>query len=418
LTEVCIIFLLFRLLFLKFSRLLIIQNLVLDKISFVLSILCFWLFVVVFVISVKYKTNIYFSKYKRSARLLLFFLIFSILSSRFIRFYICFEVSLIPLMWIIVGWGYQRERIQATFYLFIYTMVGSLPLLFVILIVLKTKTLIWLAFFFNYSDRSNIQRLLLMFVLLRFFIKLPVFGLHLWLPKAHVEAPVAGSIILAAILLKFRAYGLFRMLFLFSRRVFLWGFLRICVLYGSIIARVVAVGQRDIKSLVAYSSVRHIGVIVCGIFFRSKMSALGTIIVAIMHGLCSSVIFFRVNFFYEKRYSRQILTQRGNLIVYPGLPLLWFLSMAANFSAPPFARLVGELIVMIRIVFVNFLFVLIIIFIGFFAAYFCMFFFRSILHGKPSMSLFLTQTADLFFLVFVCHIVPSILYILKLRPER
>jgi len=134
-----------------------------------------------------------------------------------------FELSLIPLIFMIFGWGYQVERVQAAFYLIIYTVLGSLPLLVVFIYLFQINSLLWLGFTVTVNPSQSLTiSYIVVLVSLRLLVKLPIYGLHLWLPKAHVEAPVAGSIVLAAILLKLRAYGFYRLLFFF--RVFVGAF--------------------------------------------------------------------------------------------------------------------------------------------------------------------------------------------------
>jgi len=148
--------------------------------------------------------------------LLIFFIFLSFLSLNLLRFYIFFEISLLPLLFILLAWGYQVERIQARFYLLLYTIIGSLPFLRVLLLMLTFyNSLSWILF--KYIRNSFF--FIFFIVFFRFFIKLPVYGFHVWLPKAHVEAPAIGSIILAAVLLKLGVYGLFRFFFFHT---YLW----------------------------------------------------------------------------------------------------------------------------------------------------------------------------------------------------
>jgi len=131
-----------------------------------------------------------------------------------------FEVSLIPLTFLIFGWGYQVERVQAAFYLFVYTIVGSLPLLLVFIIYKETLewfSALWHIFFVRHC--GGLSYYLFFFVCFGLLIKLPVFIFHLWLPKAHVEAPVIGSMVLAAVILKIRIYGIYRLFPLFKENL-------------------------------------------------------------------------------------------------------------------------------------------------------------------------------------------------------
>lgn len=171
---------------------------------------------------------------------------------------------------LILGWGYQVERIRASFYLFIYTLVGSFPLL-VVLLFLKIvgRRASWV-FYCSYNLGEFNKRVVILVVFFSFFIKLPAYLFHLWLPKAHVEAPGFSSIILAAVLLKLRIYGLYRVfpvLTALSPKVL--GPLILFLLWGAMFSAVVCFMQRDLKSLIAYSSVSHIGPLIAGVLLLS-----------------------------------------------------------------------------------------------------------------------------------------------------
>jgi len=387
-----------------------------DKINNILTTLSVWLFVILYLLSFKYKKNSDFKKYKVVLWALLVCLYVSFLRGNILIFYIFFEISLVPLMLLILGWGYQRERVQASFYLFMYTLVGSLPLLMVLLVFFHKARLWWIVFsIIKWQINFFYIFLLNVFIVLRFIIKLPAFGFHLWLPKAHVEAPASGSIILAAILLKFRAYGVYRIMFITGRRALLLSWWALFLLFGSFLSSVVAFSQNDIKSLVAFSSVSHIGAILAGVLFGFITSNMGRFIIMVTHGFCSSALFFIVGLFYEKRYSRQIVLQSGNINMYAGLRFWWFIFLAINFSAPPFVRLIGEVFIFFFSLSLNIRYVLILIGAGFFVAFFCIFFYRAIIHGKSSKSLHLLLVRDIFFFVLFVHLFPGFFLISKLE---
>lgn len=178
-------------------------------------------------------------------------------------FYLFFEISLIPTLFLIVGWGAQPERIQAGFYLMFYTLFASLPI--IISLFYCYLNIGSLDFFFLSQFIDSI--LLFCCINFVFFIKAPIFLVHLWLPKAHVEAPVSGSIILAGVMLKLGGYGIIRLFILFSlvgisvRVVFLT-----IRLVGGLIVSFICMRQTDIKALIAYSSVGHIRLVLGGIF--------------------------------------------------------------------------------------------------------------------------------------------------------
>jgi NADH-ubiquinone oxidoreductase chain 4 len=153
-----------------------------------------------------------------------------------------------------------------------------------------------------------------------FLIKMPIFLVHLWLPKAHVEAPISGSMVLAGILLKLGGYGLLRVLTLFTSRIFFIGkgFL-ILSLVGGVVIRLLCLRQFDLKSLIAYSSVVHIGLALGGLIVIRNWGFQGVITLILGHGLCSSGLFAIANIFYERGGTRAILINRGMINLFPGI---------------------------------------------------------------------------------------------------
>jgi len=269
---------------------------------------------VLFLLSFKYLKDFYFFRLKFVLVGLLFRLVVCFVFRRFLGFYVIFEFSLVPLLALILGWGYQVERVRASYYLFIYTIVGSLPLLFSFFLVFQIfSSLVWEGF------QEMVQKSMFrfyFFIIFIFFVslmvKLPIYLVHLWLPKAHVEAPALGSIVLAAVLLKLRVYAFFRLFFLVSAQVnrtkdFLFSFL----LFGSVFSAMICLVQADAKALIAFSSVRHMGLVMVGLFTQRIFALQGVWVIVLAHGFCSSALFFLANFNYERNLRRQLFLVRG-----------------------------------------------------------------------------------------------------------
>ena len=271
-------------------------------------------------------------------------------ATEIIIFFIMFEATLIPTLLIITRWGNQNQRLYAGTYFLFFTLAGSLPLLVALLTLqdsLGSLSFLILEYLKPNQAPYISAKLLWIACILAFLVKLPLYGIHLWLPKAHVEAPVAGSIVLAAILLKLGGYGIIRLILILSSipEKTVYPFV-VLALWGVIMTSSICLRQTDLKSLIAYSSVGHISLVAAAILIQTPWGLTGAIILIIAHGLTSSALFCLANTNYERTHSRTMLLARGLQSVLPLITLWWFSITLANLALPPLPNLIGELIIL------------------------------------------------------------------------
>nr|WBK17685.1 NADH dehydrogenase subunit 4 [Dianemobius fascipes nigrofasciatus] len=313
-----------------------------DLMSYGLIMLSVWISLLMILASVsvsKFGLNEKFFLFLILILLLFLILSFSMLSM--IGFYVFFEASLIPTLILIIGWGYQPERIQAGIYLLFYTLLASLPMLIGVLKILSDKGTLE----FNLMEGCEVKNLLMYTSLIgAFLVKMPMFLVHLWLPSAHVEAPLAGSMILAGVLLKLGGYGLLRMFKLMMEIGVKFNFLWISIsLIGGCLVSCICLRQVDMKSLIAYSSVSHMGILLGGLMTLNGWGMMSAYTMMISHGLCSSGLFCLSNICYERTGSRSMMINKGMLTLMPSMSLWWFLLCSSNMAAPPSLNLMAEM---------------------------------------------------------------------------
>ncbi len=275
-----------------------------------------------------------------------------------ILFFIFCEAVLIPMYFIIGIWGAER-RIYAAIKFFIYTAFGSALMLIAIFYLYSlhldqfgTASMSVIDFYrinIPYTGVLSPQGLAFLAFLLAFAIKIPMVPLHTWLPDAHVEAPTAGSVILAAILLKMGTYGLLRFLLpIFPEATIdFLPFILIVAIIGIIYGAVVAFAQKDLKKLVAYSSVSHLGLVVLGIFVLNIQGIEGGIYLMISHGLSTGALFLIVGMVYERRHTKLIKEFGGISKVMPLLAAFFMISMLSSIGLPSLNGFIGEFLVLL-----------------------------------------------------------------------
>nr|AND96108.1 NADH deshydrogenase subunit 4 [Onthophagus cervicapra] len=383
-----------------------------DLLSYCLILLSFWVCILMIMASESMSYKNYFTNMFLFVLLcLIFFLFMAFSSMNLFMFYLFFEMSLIPTLILIIGWGYQPERLQAGIYLLFYTLLVSLPMM--ISIFYYYEKFYSLDFFFLSEMVSNVY--MYMCMNMAFFVKMPMFMVHLWLPKAHVEAPVSGSMILAGIMLKLGGYGLMRLMIIFLEIGMKINIIFILIsLYGGLLVSLICVRQIDIKSLIAYSSVAHMGLVLGGIMTLTYWGMCGSLVMMLAHGLCSSGLFCLANINYERFSSRSMYLNKGMINLIPSMSLWWFLLSSSNMAAPPSLNLLGEIMLINSLVMWNSLSMLILMFLSFFSAVYSLYLYSYTQHGMIFSGLFSFFSGMIReYLLLLLHWLPLNLMILK-----
>lgn len=266
----------------------------------------------------------------------------------FMVFYIFFEGVLIPMFLIIGVWGGKR-RVYASFKFFLYTLLGSVLMLLAILLLWFKAGTTDIPELMRYAIPTDLQTWIFLAFFASFAVKVPMWPFHTWLPDAHVEAPTAGSVILAGVLLKMGAYGFLRFSLPmlphasadFAPLIYVLSI--VAVIYTSL----VALAQEDMKKLIAYSSVAHMGIVTLGIFTFSVQGLSGALYTMLSHGIVSGALFLCVGVLYDRVHSREIARYGGVAKIMPAYALVFMLFTMASVALPGLAGFPGELLVIV-----------------------------------------------------------------------
>lgn len=356
---------------LQFSSVLDITKIFFEQTNFLLfgfpiifildNLTCIFCFLVIFLIVICLLITWISPVYQTTKFLLLiwilgFSLFHTFTSLNLLVFFIFFEITLIPMILFILIWGSRQRKIHAMYVFFFYTIFGSIFLLIGLLLLNSVTNTLLITNLAYLKLPQNLQIWIWLFFFLGFGIKVPIFPLHTWLPEAHVEAPTVGSIILAGLLLKIGTFGMLRFMFpllntassIFQPLVFT---ISIISIYH---ASLIAFRQYDLKKIIAYSSVAHMGFVILGLFSFNVYGILGSIFIMFSHGIVASALFFLIGVLYERYSSRSVFDYSGLATIMPVFTCFFFFFILANLSFPGTSNFAGELITLIGITETNY----------------------------------------------------------------
>nr|YP_010688297.1 NADH dehydrogenase subunit 4 [Layahima zonata]WBR65686.1 NADH dehydrogenase subunit 4 [Layahima zonata] len=384
-----------------------------DLISFGLVLLTFWICALMLTASESINRFNYSSSFFLFNIFILTLMLYLTFSSlNLFYFYLFFESSLIPTLFLIVGWGYQPERLQAGIYLLFYTLFASLPMLVCIFYLYGLNCSLM---YFMFEENFTMNYLFYLSILFAFLVKMPMFVVHLWLPKAHVEAPISGSMILAGILLKLGGYGMVRVFKLIVSLGLNLNIIWIVIsLFGGFLVSLICMRQVDLKSLIAYSSVSHMSLVIAGIMTMTYWGLSGSYTLMIGHGLCSSGLFCLANISYERTGSRSLLVNKGMMNFMPSMCLWWFLLSSSNMAAPPSLNLLGEISLLNSVLGWSWGSMFFISLLSFFGAAYSLYLYSYSQHGELYSGLYSCYNGSLReFILLMLHWIPLNFLILK-----
>nr|AWX92100.1 NADH dehydrogenase subunit 4 [Ugyops sp. APL-2018] len=383
-----------------------------DFYSYGFCLLSIWICILMAYSMINYSVSLYSFYYLLNLNFLVFFLVICFLSIDFFSFYFFFECSVLPVFFLILGWGYQPERLSSGFYLLFYTLFSSLPFLLIIFYLSITE-----GYFYFDLDYSCLNFYFFFFFIFSFLVSFPMFMFHFWLPSAHVEAPSSGSMILAGVMLKLGGYGLIRVFKFLVDYVIYYSFFFISVsLMGSFFISVFCLLQSDMKVLVAYSSVSHMGLVICSLFTLFDYGFLGSYFLMISHGLVSSGLFYFIGCLYDRFCSRSLFVVKGLMNFLPSFTFFFFFFCVCNMSCPPSLNLFSEICIIFSLVTWSFYTFFFLFFILFFTACYSIYLFSFSHHGGFSGLIFFVDGGLIReYLIFFLHIFPVFFIVFNLH---
>nr|YP_010987671.1 NADH dehydrogenase subunit 4 [Platystethus dilutipennis]WON66103.1 NADH dehydrogenase subunit 4 [Platystethus dilutipennis] len=382
-----------------------------DLMGFFMILLSIWICSLMILASNKMKTMMNFKLFLMVINILLLTLIMTFSTLNLFMFYMFFEMSLIPTLILILGWGYQPERIQAGIYLLFYTLLASLPMLVGIFNFYKC----YQSLDFNLMNIYLTNYYMYLSFNIVFLVKFPMYFFHLWLPKAHVEAPISGSMILAGIMLKLGGYGMIRLMAMFQvigmKFNYLW---MLNSMIGGCLISLICLRQSDMKSLIAYSSVAHMSLVISGVMTMNYWGLIGALIMMIAHGLCSSGMFCLVNISYERVMSRSLFLNKGMINLMPSMSLWWFLLCSSSMAAPPSLNLLSEIMLLSSLISWSKILMIMLMIMSFLSAGYSLFLYSYSQHGKFYSGVYSFSLGSIReFLLLFLHWFPLNILILK-----
>nr|YP_010708695.1 NADH dehydrogenase subunit 4 [Patelloida saccharinoides]WCR50861.1 NADH dehydrogenase subunit 4 [Patelloida saccharinoides] len=302
-------------------------------------------------------------------------------------FFVLFEASLLPMLILILGWGSYQERVQASSYMILYTVSASLPFLLLLALskdFLNKYTCEMISSTVSILPSSSIYYS----AMAAFLVKLPMYPCHLWLPKAHVEAPVAGSMILAGVMLKMGGFGLLSSLQFFSSSLATKNHLPLIsiALWGGLLAAIACLRQADLKAAIAYSSVSHMSFVIAGALSLSHLGWLSSNVTMVSHGLTSSGLFCLVNVIFESTGTRSLIILGGLLASHRHLAFWGLVLFSANIPTPPWLSMAGEILVLPSIISASELFGVPIAMMLFLSGAYNLMIYTELFHGQEKLS--------------------------------